>query len=70
MSFSFRLPEENPVCECRYDEIHDRMDREGCPFHCDTAEDTETAGLSHGDRKPPASLAPEIRRQKIASRSC
>lgn len=32
--FSFRLPEEDPVCECKYDEAHDRRNREDCPFHC------------------------------------
>jgi hypothetical protein len=55
MSFSFRLPEEDPVCECRYDEIHDRMDREACPFHCDIVDD-EPAVVLEGDRKPPKSV--------------
>jgi hypothetical protein len=56
MSFSFRLPEEEPVCECKYDEIHDRMDREDCPFHCDIVDDAELAGVQQGDRKPPKSI--------------
>jgi hypothetical protein len=43
MSYSFRLPEEDPVCECKYDEAHDRMDREDCPFHYDLADDEEPA---------------------------
>ena len=38
MSFSLQPPEEPPVCECRYDEIHDVMDREDCAIHCDFAD--------------------------------
>ena len=55
MSFSFQPPEEDPVCECKYDEIHDRMDREDCAFHCDMAEDNRAAGLLETFRKPAAS---------------
>jgi hypothetical protein len=64
MSFSFRLPEEDPVCECRYDEIRDRMDREACPFHCDIVDD-EPAGVLEAARKPPASVG--LTDKKIAS---
>jgi hypothetical protein len=39
MSYSFRLPEADAICECRYDVVRDRMDCEDCPFHCDTADD-------------------------------
>ena len=35
MSYSFREPEWPAVCECKYDEALDEMDRENCPFHCD-----------------------------------
>jgi len=28
MSYSFRLPGEDPTCECKYDALRDRMDRE------------------------------------------
>lgn len=35
MSYSMLEPEWEPVCECRYDEVHDRMDREDCLRHCD-----------------------------------
>jgi hypothetical protein len=56
MSFSFRLPEEDPICECRYDEIRDRMDREDCPFHCDLVDDTELAGVQQAGRKPLAAM--------------
>jgi hypothetical protein len=38
MSYSFQLPEEEPICECRWDEVHQRMDREDCPFHFDLPE--------------------------------
>ena len=40
MSYSMRVPDEPPECECRYDEARDEMDREDCPFHCDWLEDT------------------------------
>ena len=35
MSYSFREPEWPAICECKYDEARDEMDREDCPFHCD-----------------------------------
>ena len=38
MSYSFREPEWPAVCECKYDEARDEMDREDCPFHCDLAD--------------------------------
>jgi len=55
MSYSFRLPEEEPVCECFYDDVHDRMDREDCHFHCDLVE-TADAAESAEERKPPESV--------------
>ena len=55
MSYSFRLPEEDPVCECKYDEVHDRMDREDCPFHCDLEDDPNPASVLDVERKPPLS---------------
>ena len=39
MSYSFREPEEPAVCECKYDDIRDRMDRDDCPFHCELVDD-------------------------------
>jgi hypothetical protein len=63
MSFSLRLPEDDLVCECKYDEIHDRMDREDCPFHCEIVEDTEPAVVP-ADRKPPAPVTGEARGRK------
>lgn len=56
MSYSFRLPEGDPICECRYDEVHDRMDREDCPLHCDMADDPEPAREFSVEGKPPASV--------------
>lgn len=53
MSYSFQLPEDDPFCECKYDKVHDRMDREDCPYHCDTADDSEPAI----ERKPPARIS-------------
>ncbi len=38
MSYSMQEPEWPPVCECKYDEIHDRVDREECLLHDDMEE--------------------------------
>jgi hypothetical protein len=35
MSYSFEEPPLPPICECKYDEARDEMDRDDCPFHCD-----------------------------------
>jgi hypothetical protein len=32
-------PDWPPFCECKYDEVHDRMDREDCLLHCDIEEE-------------------------------
>lgn len=52
MSYSFQEPEEQPVCECKYDEFHDRMDRDDCPFHADMIDDTPTMQAVGTKRKP------------------
>jgi len=39
VSYSMLEPESGPACECRYDPVHDRMDREDCFFHCDMEEE-------------------------------
>ena len=57
MSYSFRLPEEDPVCECKYDEVHDCMDRGDCPFHCDLEDDANADSAREMERKPPSSVA-------------
>ena len=57
MSYSFELPEEDPICECKYDAIRDCMDREGCPFHCELNDEREPTEQLMIDRKPPASAA-------------
>src|SRR5205085_7381979 len=54
MSFSMLEPEETPVCECRYDEARDAMDREDCPFHRDLVDETDVVEVSElGLRRPP-----------------
>ena len=40
MSYSFLEPEWPAVCECKYDEARDEMDREDCYLHCDWEGDT------------------------------
>jgi hypothetical protein len=34
MSYSFQEPDWPPVCDCRYDEVRDEMDRGNCAIHC------------------------------------
>jgi hypothetical protein len=58
MSYSFRLPEEEPICECKYDEGHDRMDRDDCPFHCEMFENSEPESIARTERRPIASRSP------------
>jgi hypothetical protein len=53
VSFSFREPEEPAVCECKYDEIHDRMDREDCLFHFDLLDDITHIDGGCQERKRP-----------------
>jgi hypothetical protein len=36
VSFSFREPEWPTVCECKYDEVRDEVDRDDCSFHDDS----------------------------------
>jgi hypothetical protein len=41
VSYSFREPEDPAICECKYNEANDRMDREDCPFHASLVEDAQ-----------------------------
>jgi hypothetical protein len=50
-------PEWPPVCECRYDEVHDRMDREDCCFHCDMEEEISEPQERQITLKKPAAMA-------------
>jgi hypothetical protein len=52
MSYSMRLPEEEPRCECFYDEARDEMDREDCPFHCDLIDEPEPAEVGQPLKQP------------------
>ena len=53
MSFSMLEPEEAPVCECRYDETRDRMDRDDCPFHCGFTNDLDSTEMLELEQKRP-----------------
>jgi hypothetical protein len=53
VSYSFREPESPPVCECKYDEARDEMDRDDCPFHCDLADNPTDEGAQTATRKRP-----------------
>jgi len=52
VSYSMIEPEWDPICECRYDPVHDTMDREDCFFHCDMVE--EVAQPEDQALEPPA----------------
>jgi len=53
MSYSFREPEEPAFCECKYDEIRDRMDRDDCPFHCDLVDSAAEIEVRPAERQGP-----------------
>lgn len=50
-------PEWPPVCECRYDEVQDRMDREDCCFHFDMEDELTLPQKSPKALKKPAEIA-------------
>lgn len=52
MSYSLREPEWPAVCECRYDEARDEMDREDCAFHCDAETIRQGQDLAPRRRRP------------------
>lgn len=52
MSWSLEEPEEAPICECKYHEARDEMDREDCPFHCDLADSNEVADMPWQEASP------------------
>ena len=67
MSYSMLEPEWEPVCECKYDPVLDKMDREDCFFHCDMEDHGPSAiedELETGRRKPPGT---EKRRKEDAA---
>jgi hypothetical protein len=52
-----REPEWPLVCECKYDEVRDRMDREDCCLHCDTDEELSLPQQSPIALKKPVTIA-------------
>ena len=60
MSYSMEEPEWPLVCECRYDEVHDRMDREDCYLHGAMEEAvSDRAELPVTIKKPAAMSKPD-----------
>jgi hypothetical protein len=57
MSYSMLEPESEAVCECKYDAVHDRMDREDCFFHCDMEDEVLPAPGNETALKKPAAIA-------------
>jgi len=53
MSYSFREPEWPALCECKYDEARDEMDREDCPFHCDWGDAEVLESVTSADEVRP-----------------
>jgi len=54
VSYSFQEPEWPAVCECKYDEARDEMDREDCQLHCDGETDSPAASSRDGALRRPA----------------
>ena len=55
MSYSFQEPDWPPVCECRYDEVRDEMDRGNCEIHCSEEEEIAVSPENQiTPKKPPA----------------
>jgi hypothetical protein len=50
-------PEWPLMCECKYDEVNDRMDREDCCLHCDMDEDLSLLQESKIALKKPVTIA-------------
>jgi hypothetical protein len=57
VSWSLSEPEEAPICECKYDEARDEMDREDCAFHCDLVDEVSQREAHPAQRKKPDSAA-------------
>lgn len=57
MSFNMLEPEEEPCCECWYDETRDRMDREDCPFHWGLTDEPNMSAASVVKNKGPRGAA-------------
>jgi hypothetical protein len=47
-------PDWPPFCECKYDEVHDRVHREDCLLHCAMEDDPEPAENQIVPKKPAA----------------
>jgi hypothetical protein len=57
MSYSFQEPEGPPVCECRYDEVRDEVDRGNCQLHCDMEEEASAPAETQVAGKKPTTIA-------------
>jgi hypothetical protein len=64
VSYSMLEPESEPVCECRYDPVHDRMDREDCFLHCDTKEEASMTV----EYQPPVEQTPPKKPAAVVNR--
>jgi hypothetical protein len=51
-----REPEWPLVCECKYDEVRDKMDRDDCRLHCDIEDDVSLPRESPNVLKKPATI--------------
>jgi hypothetical protein len=53
MSWSMREPEEPTMCDCKYNEARDEMDREDCPLHFGSVDDVVTPAVGLPVRREP-----------------
>jgi hypothetical protein len=51
-----REPEWPLVCECKYDEVRDKMDRDDCLLHCDMEDDLSPTQENSIALKKPATI--------------
>ena len=49
-------PDDPLVCDCRYDNARDEMDREDCPFHRDLIDEADAAEVRSVERKRPLAI--------------
>jgi len=57
VSYSMQEPDWPPVCECKYDEVQDRVDREDCLLHCNMEDEISPPPARHIAFKKPAKIA-------------
>ena len=60
------VPDDPPICECRYDQTRDEMDRDDCPFHCDLPRN-ELVIPEVESHSTPAEETPPVERKPVVA---